>query len=128
MSADEPTVQPTAPAAPPSAMPPTLLPSIAAETGGVLTIDLAAVEANWKKLYGMTVPVECAAVVKADGYGLGLDVVTARLARAGATTFFVANLAEGRRGRALAPQAVVYLLDGVLPDTGPAPAEAKLPP
>ena len=36
-------------------MPPTLLPSTAAETGGVLTIDLAAVEANWKKLYGMTV-------------------------------------------------------------------------
>ncbi len=128
MSADEPTVQPTAPAAPPSAMPPTLLPSTAAETGGVLTIDLAAVEANWKKLYGMTVPVECAAVVKADGYGLGLEPVTARLARAGCTTFFVADLGEGRRVRTIAPQAVVYVLNGVLPGAGPALAEANLRP
>ena len=94
----------------------------------MLTIDLAALEANWKKLYGMTVPVECAAVVKADGYGLGLEAVTARLAKAGATTFFVADLAEGRRVRAIAPQAIVYVLNGVLPNTGPAFAEANLRP
>ena len=59
---------------------------MSAETGGVLAIDLAAVEANWKKLYGMTVPVECAAVVKADGYGLGLEPVTARLAMVRSTS------------------------------------------
>jgi alanine racemase len=124
MSVPEPTPQggPAAPAAPIS---PAQNP---AEAGGVLTIDLAALEANWKKLYGMTVPVECAAVVKADGYGLGLEAVTARLARAGATTFFVADLAEGRRVRAIAPQAIVYVLDGVLPNTGPAFAEANLRP
>jgi alanine racemase len=44
----------------------------AAEAGGVLGIDLDAIEANWKKLAGTTVPVECAAVVKADAYGCGL--------------------------------------------------------
>jgi alanine racemase len=120
MSVDEPILQP-APTAPPAAPNP-------AEAGGVLTIDLAAIAANWKTLYGMTVPVECAAVVKADGYGLGLDVVTARLAKAGATTFFVADLAEGRRVRAILPQAVIYVLDGVLPNTGPALAEANLRP
>jgi alanine racemase len=114
--------------APPSAMPPTLAPSTAAEAGGVLTIDLAAIEANWKKLAGMTVPVECAAVVKADGYGLGLEPVTARLVKAGCTTFFVADLGEGRRVRARAPEAVIYVLNGVLPDTGPALAEAGLRP
>ena len=92
--------------------------SPSAETGGVLTIDLAAVEANWKRLAGMSVPAECAAVVKADGYGCGLEVVTARLAKAGCRTFFVADLSEGRRARAVAPEAVIYVLSGVLPGAG----------
>jgi alanine racemase len=119
---------PPVPAGPPSAAPPTRLPSSAAEAGGLLTIDLAAIEANWKKLYGMTVPVECAAVVKGDGYGLGLEPVTARLAKAGCTTFFVADLCEGRRVRALAPAAVIYVLNGLPSHTGPAFAEASLRP
>jgi hypothetical protein len=41
--------------------------------GGVLSIDLVAIEANWKKLASTTVPVECAAVVKADAYGCGIE-------------------------------------------------------
>jgi alanine racemase len=111
-----------------------LHPSIAAaladpsEAGGVLTIDLAAIEANWRKLAGMTVPVECAAVVKADAYGCGLDPVTRTLAKAGCKTFFVADVAEGRHVRALAPEAVIYVLNGVLPNTAPALAEAYLRP
>ncbi len=99
-----------------------------AEAGGVLTIDLAAIEANWRKLDGMTVPVECAAVVKADAYGCGLDEVATRLAKAGCRTFFVADVGEGRRVRALAPSAVIYVLNGVLPNTGPALAESRLRP
>jgi alanine racemase len=102
--------------------------SPSAETGGVLTIDLAAVEANWKRLAGMSVPAECAAVVKADGYGCGLEMVTARLAKAGCRTFFVADLSEGRRARAVAPEAVIYVLSGVLPGAGWALAEARLRP
>ena len=51
-----------------------------AEAGAVLTLDLAAIEANWQKLSSTTLPVECAAVVKADGYGCGLEQVTAKLA------------------------------------------------
>jgi alanine racemase len=98
------------------------------EAGGVLTIDLAAIEANWRRLNGMAVPADCAAVVKADGYGCGLDVVTARLAKAGCRTFFVADLAEGRRARAMAPEAVIYVLSGVFPNTGPALAHARLRP
>src|SRR5262249_12228237 len=98
------------------------------EAGGVLTIDLAAIEANWKKLAGMTIPVECAAVVKADAYGCGLAEVTARLAKAGCKTFFVADLAEGRRVRALVPDAIIYVLNGVLPGTSPALADAYLRP
>ena len=67
----------------------------------------------------MTVPVECAAVVKADGYGCGLEQVTARLAKAGCRTFFVADVAEARRVRAIAAEATIYVLNGLMPGTAP---------
>jgi alanine racemase len=98
------------------------------EAGGVLTIDLAAIEANWKRLAGMTVPVECGAVVKADAYGCGLDQVATKLHKAGCRTFFVADVREGRRVRAIAREAVIYVLNGVLPSTGRALADAHLRP
>src|SRR5215208_5912531 len=60
--------------------------AVSAEAGGVLTIDLTAIEANWKRLAGMTVPAECAAVVKADAYGCGIGVVTRQLVKAGCRT------------------------------------------
>ncbi len=62
-------------------------PNIDPETGGTLTIDLDAVEANWRALAHQLLTVECAAVVKANAYGLGLEAVTAKLAKAGCKTF-----------------------------------------
>jgi alanine racemase len=85
------------------------------ETGGVLTIDLAAIEANWRALAYRVSPAECAAVVKADAYGCGIEPVAALLATAGCKTFFVAHLAEARQVRAVAPEAVIYVLNGVAP-------------
>src|SRR3984893_3956261 len=99
-----------------------------AATGGLLTIDLAAIEANWRTLSGRTVPIECASVVKADAYGCGLELVTAKLAKAGCKTFFVADIAEGRQVRAIAREAVIYVLDGLLPNTAQAFASAELRP
>jgi alanine racemase len=99
-----------------------------AEAGGVLTINLGAIAANWKKLASMTVPVECAAVVKADAYGCGLEPVARKLVEAGCRTFFVADLAEGRRLRAVAPNCDIYLLNGIMPGTAPAVADARLRP
>jgi len=99
-----------------------------AEAGGILTIDLAAIEANWKKLASTTVPVECAAVVKADAYGCGLEPVTQKLAKAGCRTFFVADVAEGRRVRAIAPDAVIYVLNGLMPGSAQAFADDYLRP
>ena len=98
------------------------------QAGGILTIDLAAIEANWKLLAGMTVPVECAAVVKANAYGCGLDPVTHILSEAGCRTFFVADVAEGRHVRALAPEAVIYVLNGLMPGSAPAFATDYLRP
>src|SRR5260370_14971453 len=98
------------------------------EAGGILTIDLAALAANWKTLASTTVPVECAAVVKGDGYGCGLEPVTRTLSRAGCSTFFVADVAEGRRARAVAPDAPIYVLTGLMPGSAPAFAADYLRP
>jgi alanine racemase len=100
----------------------------ATEAGGVLTINLGAIEANWRKLRSMAIPTECAAVVKADAYGCGLEPVTALLYHAGCTTFFVADLSEGKRVRRIAPEAVVYILGGLPPGTAPVFAEHFLRP
>jgi alanine racemase len=88
------------------------------ETGGTLTIDLAAIEANWRTLAHELLTVECAAVVKANAYGLGLEPVTAALVRSGCKTFFVADLAEARSVRSRAREAAIYVLNGFTPDWG----------
>lgn len=61
----------------------------------VLRIDLAAIVANWRELRSRVRPAECAAVVKANAYGLGASEVTKALAFAGCRVFFVATLDEG---------------------------------
>ena len=48
-----------------------------------------------------------------------------RSPKAGCRTFFVANLAEARRARAVAPDATIYVLNGLLPGTAPAYAQAN---
>ena len=111
----------------PAAEPVTAGPA-AAEAGGVLTIDLAAIEANWRALGRRAMPAECAAVVKADGYGLGLEPVAKRLAKAGCKSFFVADLGEARRLRAALPDQAIYVLDGLVPSTAAAFAEINARP
>jgi alanine racemase len=96
---------------------PVLAPALP-ETGGTLVIDLAAIEANWRTLAHELLTVECAAVVKANAYGLGLEPVTATLVRAGCKTFFVADLAEARSVRSRAPEATIYVLNGFIPEWG----------
>jgi alanine racemase len=99
-----------------------------AEAGGILTIDLAAIVANWRALRQRAAPAHCAAVVKADGYGCGVEQVAAALAKAGCETFFVANLSEARRARGVAPAGAIYVLNGLLPGTAQAYAEGNLRP
>jgi alanine racemase len=78
----------------------------------MLTIDIAAIVGNWQTLARQLITVECAAVVKANAYGLGLKPVVAALAKAGCKTFFVADLAEARTVRARARDATIYVLHG----------------
>ena len=59
-----------------------------------LTIDTAALVANWRALDRMSGRAACGAAVKADGYGLGAREVVARLGAAGCRDFFVATWGE----------------------------------
>src|SRR5437764_2964015 len=89
-----------------------------ASATGVLTIDLDAIVANWRKLEKTAVPAECAAVIKADAYGCGVAPVSQALARAGCKTFFVATLDEARAAREAVPAAELYVLDGFFQNCG----------
>ena len=57
-------------------------------------IDLDALAANYRQLRDLASPAECAAVVKANGYGLGAVEVVRRLLAEGCRHFFVAQLSE----------------------------------
>ncbi len=85
----------------------------------MLVIDLDAVAANWRLLRDRLSGAPCAAVVKADGYGLGAQKVGAALAAAGCETFFVAHIDEALALRETLPETEIHVLSGVLPGTGP---------
>lgn len=91
---------------------------------GILTVDLDAVVANWRKLEKTAVPAECAGVVKANAYGCGAEQVSRALANAGCKTFFVATLDEAKVVRSAVPaSAAIYVLDGFFQNSGEAYAK-----
>jgi alanine racemase len=92
-------------------------PEIDADDTAVLTIDLDALAANYRHLRDLAAPAECAAVVKADAYGIGVAYAAPALWRAGCRTFFVATLTEAETLRGLLPDAVIYVFGGLLPGT-----------
>lgn len=95
--------------------------------GATLTIDLGALAANWRAL-GARAGTETGAVVKADAYGIGIEPAVTALAKAGCQNFFVAHLSEGVRARTVAPEATIYVLNGLLPGTCDAFARHDLSP
>jgi len=90
-----------------------------ASATGLLTVDLDAIVANWRKLEKTAVPAECAGVVKANAYGCGAEQVSRALANAGCKTFFVATLDEAQVVRSAVPaSAAIYVLDGYFQNSG----------
>ena len=78
-----------------------------------LTIDLGVIADNWRLVKNRLAPeTECAAVLKADAYGLGAARVAPALAAAGCRTFFVATIDEGMSLRSLLSEAAIYVLCG----------------
>ncbi len=83
---------------------------------GVLTIDLAALVANYEQLVRRAAPSRAAAVVKADAYGLGVAHVAPALYNAGCRDFFVAHFIEALRLKPyLRSDARILVLNGLLP-------------
>lgn len=96
--------------------------------GGILHIDLDALASNWRTLRDNAGGAETAAVVKANAYGIGIEKAVPALGKAGCRTFFVAQLSEAIRVRAVAPDAAVYVLNGLFSGTCPTYAEFDLRP
>lgn len=84
--------------------------------GGRISVDLAALRANYAVLAKAAAPAAVGAVVKADAYGLGAAAVAPALAAAGCRQFFVAVLSEALALPSLLPaDAVIYVLNGLAP-------------
>ena len=91
------------------------------QADSLLSIDLDAITHNWRTLDRLSAPeTETAAVVKADGYGLGAPLIAPPLAAAGCRTFFVMSLAEAMTLRAALAEAGfadcrIFTLSGIHP-------------
>jgi alanine racemase len=97
------------------ASPPEIHEPLSASASGLVRIDLDALAGNWTALKERVSPAECAAVVKADAYGLGLTRIMPALTAAGCRTFFVATPAEAAEARGLSATARIFVLDGLFP-------------
>ncbi|WP_409559906.1 alanine racemase [Hyphomicrobium sp. MC8b] len=104
------------------------MPESVARATGTITVDLGCIAANWRALADKVAPARCAAVVKADAYGLGAERVIATLARAGCTAFFIATPGEAETARRIAPDADIYALDGLVGNTAAAFAHFAVKP
>ncbi len=97
--------------------------------GAFATIDLRALQHNYRALAAQAPTARTAGVVKADAYGIGIAQAVPALAAAGCDTFFVAWPDEGRAVRRAAPQARIFVLGGLFGrEAAQAYAEAKLIP
>jgi len=93
----------------------------ASRAGAILEIDLGGIVANWRLLAQKAAPAICAAVVKANAYGLGAAAVARALTAAGCRLFFVATLDEAIVLReAIDDTAEIAVLNGPLPGTAAA--------
>ncbi|MEM6461966.1 MAG: alanine racemase [Pseudomonadota bacterium] len=83
--------------------------------GARLIIDISALTDNWRTMQQLSSPARCAAVVKADGYGLGAEAVASALYDAGCRDFFVATAPEGAEIRRHARDARIFVMNCILP-------------
>lgn len=82
----------------------------------VLRIDLDALAENYRIIQRQVAPATVAGVVKADGYGLGADIVAETLMDAGCRHFFVAHLSEAVALKpTLGEEISLFILNGLQP-------------
>jgi alanine racemase len=98
----------------------TKLNNVPPQVSAVLSVDLAAIAANYKAVSSMLKPgTKAGSVVKSNAYGLGAVPVCKRLYDTGCRDFFFAQIDEAIEGRNVLPQkdANIYVFNGVLADT-----------
>jgi alanine racemase len=78
-----------------------------------VTINLAALKANYLALKAAGHGAEMGAAIKGDAYGLGLEPCAHALWAVGCRSYFVARPREGVELRATLPEAAIYVLDGL---------------
>jgi alanine racemase len=100
-----------------------------AHAGAVLTINLAAIQSNYRKLRELARNAACAALVKANAYGTGLERVVPALQEVGCSQFFVATLDEAIVLRTIAAvDSQIFVLDGLCSHSQDAFLEFELSP
>lgn len=98
-------------------------------SSGILQIRLTAIRANWHQVAKRLSPgTQCAAVVKANAYGVGMARVAPAVYAAGCRYFFVATLTEAVALRQLLSDAVIYVIGGCKPGSEPAFIDHRLVP
>lgn len=98
---------------------PSFLKALPTSTYSCLAVNLDKVASNYRQLQGIAKSAECAAVLKANGYGMGAVPMGIRLYREGCRSFFVAFADEGVALREAFVdrgwQADIYILNGFFP-------------
>lgn len=79
----------------------------------ILNVDLHALRANYRLLKKRASPARCAAAVKANAYGLGIEYIIPALLKEDCDAFFTATFEEALVVRDLASDAEVYVLEGM---------------
>ena len=85
------------------------------EPAARLTVDTAAIAANWRAFAAASGSAACGAAVKADGYGLGARPAVDALVAAGCRDLFVASWAEAAALGELPDGVRIAVLHGVMP-------------
>ena len=94
-----------------------VLSDVLRNASAALNVDLGAIIHNYTLIKSQSSTAECAAVVKANAYGLGMDVIAPTLYnKTGCNTFFVANLVEAVKLHAILPTAIIYVFNGLFED------------
>ncbi|RCL02257.1 MAG: alanine racemase [Candidatus Tokpelaia sp. JSC189] len=93
--------------------------------GGLLIIDLDALQDNYRRLCAEAKPARTAAIVKADAYGIGAAQAAPALYKAGCRLFFVAQLIEALQLKPLlSPDATIAILNDIHPGMETTTADA----
>jgi alanine racemase len=78
----------------------------------IVTIDLAALQSNFRTLSHVASPAACGVAIKGEAYGLGMAEVARALWNVGCRNYFVSRPTEGAELRAVLANATIYVLDG----------------